>query len=77
VAFIAEVLSQFRLHGAFKHGFSQLLEQTAFAQNLFGCLVVFQQIINELVFNGHRDSFVKNKSLVPTTTGTELFIPSV
>lgn len=43
MAFMAEVLSQFRLQGFLDHGFGQLLEQTVLANEVFGLFVIGQQ----------------------------------
>lgn len=43
MAFMTEVLSQFRLQGFLDHGFGQLLEQTVLANEVFGLFVIGQQ----------------------------------
>jgi hypothetical protein len=57
--FIAEMVREFGLHGAFKNRFGELFKQSIFPENVFRRVVIFQKLINEIEVNfiGHRVSF--------------------
>ena len=54
---IADVLGQFRGHRPLQQPLRQLLQQPVLADQVFGLLVVLQQIVNQLVVYGHLFSF--------------------
>jgi hypothetical protein len=44
---IAQVCVKFGFQAAFNHGFGQFFEQSTFAQDVLGCLILFEQFINQ------------------------------
>jgi hypothetical protein len=50
---VAQVRVQFGFQAAFDHCLGQFFEQAAFSQDVLGCLVLFEQFINEFASNSH------------------------
>jgi hypothetical protein len=60
--FIAEVMSEFAVEGAFNRGFGELLEQPVLAEQVIGLAVVFQQFIEQFRCNWHNRVFLSRLS---------------
>src|SRR5437868_5559391 len=52
--FIAEVVGEFGLHGAFENRFGELFKEAVFTEDIFGRLVVLEQLVNEVNINKRR-----------------------
>src|SRR5438552_2509645 len=52
--FIAEVVGEFGLHGAFENRFGELFKEPVFTEDIFGRLVVLEQLVNEININRRR-----------------------
>ena len=54
---VAEVMGELGLHGAFEDGFGELLQEAVLAENVFGLLVVFQELIEQGIIDSHSTFF--------------------
>jgi hypothetical protein len=50
---VAQMRVQFRFQAAFNYRFGQFFQQATFPENVLGCVVIFEQFIDQLASNPH------------------------
>ena len=53
VLLVAQMIGHLGLQGSFQDGFGQLFEQTVLPDDILGLLVVGEQLIDQLLVDGH------------------------